>query len=168
MTHRGAVLILCRRSCDIRSPLVNLLQSYLLPDQTTYTKIRLFRVFSSLHSWVGEEKAAAWWYKKPQLKLEGIWTWIYGLGVHMQARGILCVLVETIWNDWPSRQEVWLISSLNTIGRSSTLSSLSAATFTKGTEFSVGHLTTRFFPENPSGASSSAVFLLQTVFWRAV
>lgn len=58
MTQRGAVLILCRRSCDIHSPLVNLLQGYFLPDQTPYTKMPLFRVFSSVHSWVGEEKAA--------------------------------------------------------------------------------------------------------------
>lgn len=54
-----------------------------------------------------------------------------------------------------------LISLQNTIGRSPIFSSIDATPFKTGTEFSVGLLTIRFFCENVSRTSSSAVLLLQ-------
>lgn len=81
------------------------------------------------------------------------------MGVHMQAAEILCPLIEIVWNGWPSRQEAWLISPPNTIVSSPIFSSISAAPFKKGTEFSVGPLTVRLFSENASRTSSSAMFV---------
>lgn len=160
MTHQGAVFILCMRSCDISSTSGEFV-TVIFSLVTTHTNPALFKDFLSLHSWVGKLKATAQCYEKPKLKLRGVWTWIHRIGVHMQATEILCPLAETVWDEWPFRQEAWLISPPNTIGRSPIFSSISAAPFKIGTEFSVGLLTIRFFPQYVSRTSSSAMFLLQ-------
>lgn len=117
-------------------------------------------ISSSLHSWIGKVKAPAQCYEKPKLKLKGIWTWMHGLDVHMQATEILCPLKLCEMSGLPGKKPL-LISLPNTIGRSPIFSSVGTAPFKTGTEFSVGLLTIRFFPENVSRTSSSAVLLLQ-------
>lgn len=135
-------------------PLVNFQQLF------SHWSHQVFGDFFSLHSWVGKLKATAQCYEKPKLKLKGIWTWICGLGVHMQATEILCSLVETEMSGLPGKKPGWLVHQIQ-FGRPPILSSVNAAPFKTGTEFCPGLLTIRFFPENVSRTSSSAMFLLQ-------